>query len=348
MKNGYIFHVKLMLLRFEGFVRLVISSLNLSDTQWQEAGDSFWWADLPFCGEDQGRSRDCEVHQPLEDMLWSLCVPEGWLRLLDRCDWPSLQQKNTHVRMVTSIPIPVSSKGGSYGMPRLHRILKGLPKFPSSATSPVYVQVWSLGGASDVWYSQFARTLTQENYLGVIAQWRHDHVRFIFEDAGHGSNFQRRRERELEAENHYRRMLDMPEKAPRPSELKTAMWSEQHHLLLEAKRGIPRASWGWHSKVMTREYPPGFCKRRDCHRVHGWRYFGSHNCSRSCWGMSYYDKYVHRVVTEYPRNWEMGVVLASIPASGAGDECGVDLDIVAPLPFRKRNLRPSYPCARCS
>jgi len=46
----------------------------------------------------------------------------------------------------------------------------------------------------------------------------------------------------------------------------------------------PAESWGWHSKVMTRVYPPGFCKRSGCSRVHGWRYIGSHNTSRACWG----------------------------------------------------------------
>ena len=41
-------HVKLMLLRFPGFLRVVVSSLNLSERQWSDAGDSFWFADLPF------------------------------------------------------------------------------------------------------------------------------------------------------------------------------------------------------------------------------------------------------------------------------------------------------------
>jgi len=316
-----------------------------------EAGDSFWWADLPFCGEDEGWLKDHRVQQPLEDMLVRLCVPEQWLKLLGRCDWPSLQQRNTIVHMVTSVPVQDSSEGGviiKYGMDRLRDVLRGLPKFPPSSISPVYVQVWSLGGATDRWYTDFALALTQERYadLGVIAQWKHDHVRFIFEEEGRGPNMRRKQENELRRENRLRKMLDMEEKTSRPSELKQALWSEQGHPLLKAKKGVPRVSWGWHSKVMTREYPQGFCKRPDCQRVHGWRYLGSHNCSRSCWGWSYYDRDVNQAVMQNPSSWEMGMVLVSIPASSAVDECGADLNEVAPLPFQKANLHHSHPCTK--
>jgi len=309
---------------------------------------------LPFCGGGEGWLKDRIVQQPLEDMLFRLCVPEQWLKLLGRCDWPSLQQKNTSVHMVTSVPIQESLEGeiqtNKYGMDRLHNVLRGLPKFPPSAISPAYVQVWSLGGANDRWYTDFALTLTQERYadLGVIAQWKNDHVRFIFEENGWGPNMRKKQEQLLQAENRVRRMLDMEEKSSKPSELKKVLWNEQGHPLLSAKKGVPCVSWGWHSKVMTREYPQGFCKRPDCHRVHGWRYLGSHNCSRSCWGWRYYDKDAKRVVVENPNSWEMGMVIVSIPASSAGDECGADLNEVAPLPFQQGNLRHSYPFTKCT
>eukprot|EP00930_Biecheleria_cincta_P000844 TRINITY_DN102039_c0_g1_i1.p1 TRINITY_DN102039_c0_g1~~TRINITY_DN102039_c0_g1_i1.p1 ORF type:complete len:168 (-),score=19.46 TRINITY_DN102039_c0_g1_i1:415-879(-) len=113
-----IMHVKLMLLRFEGFVRIVISSLNLSDTQWSNAGDSFWWADLAFVSASSLTcAEESKVQAPIMDMLRNMSAPRGWIHLLCHCKWDSLQQAGTKVHAITSIP-NLARSSVTYGMER--------------------------------------------------------------------------------------------------------------------------------------------------------------------------------------------------------------------------------------
>ena len=71
-----IMHSKLMLLRFDGFLRLVVSSFNLSATQATSAGDSFWWVDVPFLTRI---CRDPKFGDHLHDHLDRLGVPCEWM-----------------------------------------------------------------------------------------------------------------------------------------------------------------------------------------------------------------------------------------------------------------------------
>ena len=343
LQGTSIMHVKLMLLRFEGFVRLVISSLNLSDTQWAHAGDSFWWADLPFRADANARP-DAHVQEPLVDMLVRMHVPAGWLRLLACCDWPSLQQQGTNIYAVTSIPGAEDGRV-TYGMERLGRLLRGMPTFPPSREAPVYIQVWSLGSSGDKWYTDFALVLTQERFrdLGVIAQWKHDHCRFIFQRDGGGPNWHEINHTKMQRENRVRNMLGIELRAARRSELKKVLWDENASALLQPRKDRPPVPWGWHSKVMTRVYPPGFCLNPGCNRTHGWRYLGSHNCSRASWGWRPYCLEKHISVMDPPNNWELGVLIISSPARVENETCGVDLDVCAPLPFKPDGIHRLHP-----
>lgn len=342
LQGDDIMHAKVMALRFEGFVRLVVSSFNLSDDQWHGAGDSFWWVDLPFRHEP---TYDDRVMQPLMDLLYKLEVPECWRSLLSWCDCCSLQQANTNVHMITSVPRD-SCNGVKYGMERLGDVLRRLPQFPYSGTCPVYVQVWSLGSANDSWYTDFAVKLTNQKFrdLGLLAQWEYDHVRFIWQRCGKGPNWHRHFKQQNQEENMIRAFFDLPERPTKRSELQQALWDEKDAALLRPMDDCQSVPWGWHSKVMTREYPANFCKRVGCTRKHGWRYIGSHNCSRASWGWNYYDPIQQEWVMDPAHNYEAGVLLVSQPAR-SNSECGVDLDQCAPLPFRLSSLfktSPSY------
>lgn len=336
-------HSKLLIFRFPGCVRIVVSSLNLSASQWSEAGDSFWWTDLPLVMEPSLNEEQL-VQRPILDVLRKWGLQETWVSLLSFCDWSSLQQDKSKVWMITSEPDGASS-GINYGMQRLRDALRSLPKFPPSAECPVDVQVWSLGGARDAWYSEFARVLTQEKFsdLGVLAEWKADHVRFIFQPEGGGANWRENAQEDLKKENFVRFLLNQKERMEPSSEVNKVLWHELDSLLLGPRAGAKKAAWGWHSKVMSREYPAGFCKKPGCTKVHGWRYIGSHNCSRASWGGSRFDHSSMSFVAEAPRNWEMGVILTSLPASSPYEECGLDLCAVAPLPFDPDQIVRSFP-----
>jgi len=268
LQGRQIMHSKLMLFRFPGFVRIVVSSLNLCDRQWFDAGDSFWWADVPLI---PNASLDVEpfMQAPLTDTLSQWGLGHSWVEILRFCDWASLQEQTSRIRMITSVPDRLSDKV-EHGMKALHTALKSLPKFPPSAECPVYVQVWSLGGANDAWYSDMSRVLTQERMseLGQLVDWKSDHVRFIFQEMGGGANWREAQEKQCAAENFKRSILNMPERKPPSTELKKVLWDEKDSCLLGPRAGARRVPWGWHSKVMTREYPPGYCKNPDCGRAH--------------------------------------------------------------------------------
>lgn len=318
-----IMHAKLMLLRFEGYVRIVVSSFNLSEHQWAQAGDSFWWVDLCLSPSTVGSD---PVGQPLLEFLKQLGAPQPWLLLLGSVGWQLVQQPATKVFSISSFP----ECGTGYGMQYLSHVLRRLPRFPPSSQCPVYVQVWSLSSAKDLWYTGFASTLVQEN-LNLIAKWQHDHVRFIFQQNGGGPNWHSKRVREDAGKELEFRFV---------SELKQVLWDEVDSSLLGPRPDGERLHWGWHSKIMTRHYPPGTCKIAGCRRVHGWRYIGSHNCSSASWGSSGWRRHCK---PRDPDNWEFGVLLVSLPADVAGQECGADLDERAPLPFRCDGLKRLYP-----
>lgn len=328
-------HSKIMLLRFRGFLRLVVSSFNLSQSQWSNAGDSFWWADVPF--RTQADISEKNVQIPLLDMLQKLAVPTEWEQLLFCCEFSALQiAGHSQLHLVTSVPCE-SSQACEYGMERLTSVLKTLPKFPLSQQAPVHVQVWSLGNSRDNWYVDFSSALTLESSskLGVLFEWKHDHVQFIFQENGRGPNWIEINQLRTQRMNCLRGAYNLPELSERRSAVHSFLWDEGDSDLL-GKKAAPNVHWGWHSKVMSRVYPQGFCKRTGCTRTHGWRYFGSHNCSRASWGWRYFERGVF--VMDPAKNFEAGVVVSSAPALLADKECGVDLSEVAPLPFRPSQL----------
>jgi len=46
---------------------------------------------------------------------------------------------------------------------------------------------------------------------------------------------------------------------------------------------------------------------------------------------------------EAPSNFELGVILTSLPALREGEDCGKDLSRIAPLPFVREKLARSHP-----
>jgi len=220
LQGSAIMHSKLMLFRFPGFVRIVVSSLNLCDRQWLDAGDSFWWADVPLI-PNASQKAEPFMQAPLTDTLNQWGLEHSWVEILRFCDWASLQEQKSRIRMITSVPHPVADKI-EYGMKALHSALKSLPKFPPSAKCPVYIQVWSLGGANDAWYSDLSRVLTQERMseLGQLVDWKSDHVRFIFQEMGCGLNWQKAKEEQCADLNFIRSILNMQERRPPSTEIK--------------------------------------------------------------------------------------------------------------------------------
>jgi len=98
--------------------------------------------------------------------------------------------------------------------------------------------------------------LTQDfRNVGLIAAWKHDHVRFIFQRNGRGPNWREVQELRRQQANRRRRMLDMPTMEGPSSELKQVLWDEGRSSLLSAKADVDQVKWGWHSKVYVTNLP---------------------------------------------------------------------------------------------
>jgi hypothetical protein len=114
-------------------------------------------------------------------------------------------------------------------------------------------------------------------------------------------------------------------------------YDPQHPLLTPDEDGTSSLiPWGFHSKIIAREYPRGFCMTVGCTKRHGWMYVGSHNTSAASWGAEERGRLVIR-------NFELGVVTISTPSMSPGEGCGPDLDILAPLPFDPKTLMQHHP-----
>jgi len=300
-------HPKLMILNFGKFVRIVISSFNMSENQWEKSGDVFWWADLPLNDHTnhhhQRLGREPQMHAPLYDILHRMGATDA-NALLDRADWHTLH-RDSGVEMYAVVSVPGDHSDRRFGMERLGDILGWLPSFPREC--PVQMQVWSMGGSSKFWYHWFVSKLTQtrskskDNRIGLETPL--EDVRFFVQTSGKG------RYRSFE-----QRMFT-----------NAHLWEDTKHPLMHETEDSP-VPWGWHSKVMYRTYPSGWCRTKGCTRVHGWAYVGSHNCSAASWGSC------PRKGQTTIRNFELGVVISSFPAQ-RGMKCGMDLKGAVPVPW---------------
>jgi len=300
-------HPKLMILNFGKFVRIVISSFNMSEEQWEKAGDVFWWADLPLNDHPNYHltrlGREPQMHAPLHDILHCMGATDA-NALLDRADWHVLH-KHLGVEMNVVASVPGEHSDRRFGMRRLGDVLRQLPHFPQGC--PVQMQVWSMGGSAPFWYNCFVSELTQTrtNCRDIRKDFTNSikGVRFVVQTLGKGNygSFDQR----MFTNAH--------------------LWEDKKHPLMHSTEDSP-VPWGWHSKVMYRMYPPSKCRTEGCTRMHGWAYVGSHNCSAASWGLP-------RKGNTTIRNFELGLVISSFPAVRHGAQCGIDLKDAVPIPW---------------
>ena len=192
--NTFCVHPKIIVLNFTEHVRIVISSFNMSETQWSKAGDVFWWADMPLAKTPNphlSRSgREPNMHAPLYDFLCCIGAQET-ADLLDSADWRSLRRGCPQATGMYAIAsIPGEHNDPRFGLRRFQDILGSLahlPKFPTTG-SPIIMQVWSIGGSAPIWYKNFVAVLTQkrrcnmDNNAGLSAE----DVRFVVQTPGNG------------------------------------------------------------------------------------------------------------------------------------------------------------------
>jgi hypothetical protein len=181
------------------------------------------------------------------------------------------------------------------GWPLLKRTLKEkLSPFPLKC--PIDVETWSLGGSQLNWFEgAFASTVTSPSF----EEKPRDALQSV---------------RLLYFNRH-------------------TCWSDLYETRALMNYYKPLPERPVHSKMMTRFYPEGSCKFKNCSKKHGWVYLGSHNVSASSWGTLFSGGQVQ------VRNWELGVLFCSNISNDRHIECGADLNQI-PIPFQQREIVP--------
>lgn len=167
-----IVHSKLTLLQFSDHLRLIISSFNVDeDRQWARFTDSFWLQDFPLntttttssagggciCGNDGDRNPF------FEDLV---CFVEAlgcraWASKLRSLPL-DLSRLDPNLHLIASVPGELPGMPARFRDPlqRIHRCLVRASLTEKALTmSPVFAQVFSLGGAPDRWLQDFAHAM---------------------------------------------------------------------------------------------------------------------------------------------------------------------------------------------
>ncbi|KAJ3173533.1 hypothetical protein HDU88_002619 [Geranomyces variabilis] len=145
-------HAKFMLLFYPGFLRVVITSANLTEYDWETLENVLWVQDFPLY-EDPPKS--CSFGEDLINVLREMTVPESIIPAVRKADFASCG-----ATLVLSKP--GTYKGAEllrYGHPALAEAVRNLkiPDFPREDTT-VLAQTSSLGSLTSRWVNDFYRS----------------------------------------------------------------------------------------------------------------------------------------------------------------------------------------------
>ena len=241
-------HAKLMILVFESFVRIVVSSANLTSLDWEEVGQAIWVVDCPKNSGEEGTACKSNTSNGIEfqkDLL--KFVDQLLLGSPDTSHWRDLISdtidfSGVRAKLVTSVP--GSFRGPEmtdYGHLRIRSILqseglKGTVSFKAS----------SVGLAPRKWLNELAESFGADG----IGAFRYHWPTFSVGSKLSGKGIL-----------HYQ----------------GRQWPEIANIFSPWKAGSSaRESFACHSKTFVgRSTGPGS-------RV--WVYLGSHNLSQPAWG----------------------------------------------------------------
>ncbi|PVU95929.1 hypothetical protein BB561_001491 [Smittium simulii] len=150
------YHPKLMLLWFDGFVRMVISSANLIPGDWESIQNSAFVQDFPLLSKPN--ENDTVVKSQLIDFLNHSQFPESTLSALQYIDFSSFKHQ-----LVTAVPGRYSKdiKDNKYGYVGLSKSIKNIKQLNNLKMEKLCCQSSSLGFLNLFWINQIIAELGQ-------------------------------------------------------------------------------------------------------------------------------------------------------------------------------------------
>jgi tyrosyl-DNA phosphodiesterase-1 len=293
-------HAKLMLLAFKGFLRVVVTSANLSTFDWECYTQSIWVQDFPEKTTSSTSSNVTSFEKVLLD-FWThltLKLPSKWLTKYDFSD--------AKVELVASVPgYHTGKQMEQYG----HMSLRQLIKDNISAEdrkllkqNNLYYQVSSLGSMNTKWLSEFATSTgvsyqPAEGQKKTISHSPTNLLKIVFPTLSTVASSE----------------LGMRAGGMIHLNSKTLAGKEfPRHALCDFESVVKSQSkYLAHSKVMVNKSEPTLSRGRV-----GWMYCGSHNMSQAAWGKLQKNNTQIQI-----SNYELGVFFKQIPTN-------------APIPFK--------------
>ena len=261
-----ILHSSLMLLQYDKFLRVIVSSFNLSDEQWDTYTDSFWFQDFPIDSKKpQVKTAGSEFLDDLVEFLVALDLQQ-WAQRLGGLSL-DLSNVDPNVYLVTSVvkSLSKSTKNTQRGASRIEEVLQksGATSIkPWIQQSPVIFQEFSLGSAGEKFLSQLTKSFGCASVTDSAARVVMNSSTFTFD-----------KEEKLRKSN--------------------LLWvSPDNEFDLNYHSNIAYRYIG--SKAKTPICP-------SCGKLHGWLYVGSHNFSKASWESQIWELGV--VWTSPSTNW---------------------------------------------
>lgn len=299
-------HAKLMLLTFPGFLRIVVSSANLTNFDWDCYTQTIWVQDFPIkmSNSSSNNSIQTQFEKTLLD-FWShltLKLPAAWLCKYDYSD--------AKVDLVPSVPGYHSNRQiECYG----HMLLRGLIKdrlnteeHDALKQNNVYIQVSSMGSMNTKWLSEFATSLGVKYVPEATAQ--------IPTKMNKKTRSNVKTETNVTNNLNQLKIIFPTIQTVANSELgmraggmihlnqKTLIGKEfPRHALCDYENALnSQGRYLAHSKIMIH--------RTISHGHIGWMYIGSHNFSMAAWGR------LQKNATQLQiSNYEIGVFFKNLP-----------------------------------
>ncbi|KAL0485679.1 TDP1 [Acrasis kona] len=298
-----IVHAKLMLLEFPRFLRVVISSANLTPSDWQDYTQCIWVQDFPKLKNDQmfqGNAFQKDLCK-----FWSrlTCeLPHEWLMRYDFSD--------AKVDLVPSVPgCHKGSAKSQYG----HMCLRSLVRNNITSqqaqvlkNNDLYIQTSSVGALYTRWLSEFTKSCNVDYVPSPSSSTRKNQIKIVFPTVDTAKN------------SKVNGVICLRSSAYSGKEFPTHAFCDYQSNL--KSQGCNLA----HSKIIVHKSEVDGTSDGST----GWVYVGSHNFSMSAWGRL--QKHETQLQIS---NYELGVLFKNLPP-------GFKLPFKTPAKSYKENEKP--------
>eukprot|EP01127_Copromyxa_protea_P015473 TRINITY_DN445_c0_g2_i1.p1 TRINITY_DN445_c0_g2~~TRINITY_DN445_c0_g2_i1.p1 ORF type:complete len:404 (+),score=70.64 TRINITY_DN445_c0_g2_i1:94-1212(+) len=160
-------HGKIMLIKYESFLRVVVSTANLTDSDYHRKTQGIWHSDFPKIfpkgnEKKRGREEEEEMTDLAKDFVSTLRDYITRLGVNDTEFLDDYSFNSVNILLVTSVPGYHKKKDiEKYGHMKLRKWLAKFPLDDDLKNSPITAQFSSIGSLSRNWVSEFITSFSE-------------------------------------------------------------------------------------------------------------------------------------------------------------------------------------------